>query len=298
MDDPRAGEALNELLRSAVDSAEGYRQAASLARNPSFQSLFRDRTQAREGLVRTIEAEARAFGAPPVQMGTLAGEAHRLFTFARNAVSGASDKGLIEELARREGLVLRSFTSLAQDGAAPEPARRIAADTLPGLTADQRELEGLGDAFAAGRDPAPAPGQDPNPANPRRPRMTAHFKLSEQDAHFLDAPKGAEILFAGSSGTQTWIERAQESVVRIGIQAVGVAVGEGASLAVCIEVGDQSALGEDGPAPIETHLNASQSVQLVVKPGERLAFKAYPKGENVQVLRTIVWASDLGRPNG
>jgi uncharacterized protein (TIGR02284 family) len=296
MDDPRAGEALNALLRSAVDSAEGYRQAASLARNPTFQTLFRDRAEAREGLVRTLETEARSFGAPPVQMGTLVGEAHRLFTFARNAVSGASDKGLIEELSRREGLVIRNFEQVAKDGGAPEPARRIAADALAGLTAEQQALDGQGDSFAAGRDASPR--LDSILPHNRRPHMSAHFKLSEQDTQFLEVPKGAEIIFSGSSGTQTWIERAQETVVRIGIQAVGVAIGEGASLAVCIEVGDQSALGEDGPAQIETHFNASQSVQLVVKPGDRVAFKAYPKGENVQVLRTIVWASDLGRANG
>jgi uncharacterized protein (TIGR02284 family) len=296
MDDPRAGEALNELLRNAVDSAEGYRQAASLARNPTFQSVFRDRAEAREGLVRTLEGEARSFGAPPVQMGTLIGEAHKVFTFARNAVSRTSDKGLIEELARREGLVIRNFTAVAEDVSAPEPARRIAADALADLTAAQRELEGLGEAFAGAREPDPS--QDPTLSYRRRPHVAAHYKLSEQDTHFLDVPKGAEIIFSGSSGTQTWIERAQETVVRIGIQTVGVAIGEGASLSVCIEVGDQSALGEDGPAALETHLNASQSVQLVVKPGDRVAFKAYPKAENVQVLRTVVWASDLGRANG
>jgi hypothetical protein len=229
-------------------------------------------------------------------MGTMIGEAHRIFTFARNAVSGASDKALIAELARREGLVIRNFETVANDGSAPDPARRIAADALADLTAGRAELEGLGDSFAGGHDPSPHLDST-HPQN-RRPHMSAHFKLSEQDGQFLGVPNGAEIIFSGSSGTQTWIERAQEGVVRIGIQAVGVAIGEGGSLSVCIEVGDQSALGEDGPAPIETHLNASQSVQLVVRPGERVAFKAYPKGENVQVLRTIVWAADLGRPNG
>jgi len=29
---------------------------------------------------------------------------------------------------------------------------------------------------------------------------------------------------------------------------------------------------------------------------ERVAFKAYPSGQNAQVLRTVVWASDLGAP--
>jgi len=126
--------------------------------------------------------------------------------------------------------------------------------------------------------------------------MAAHFKLSEEDTSFLSTPGDASVLFAGSSGTQTWIERAEDGVVRIGIQSVGVATAEGASLAVSIEVGEEAAKGEDGPAPIEYHLNASQSVQILVKAGQRIAFKAYPSGSNAQILRTVVWAADLARP--
>ena len=86
--------------------------------------------------------------------------------------------------------------------------------------------------------------------------------------------------------------------VKIGIQSVGVATSEGGALAVSIDLGGQTATGADGPVKIETHLNASQSLQLLVKAGERIAFKAYPTPDRVQILRTVVWASDLPRPPG
>jgi hypothetical protein len=123
--------------------------------------------------------------------------------------------------------------------------------------------------------------------------MAAHFKLSEEDNGFLATPGGASVLFSGSSGTETWIERAEDGVVRLGIQSVGVVTGDSGSLAVSIEVGDQVAKGEDGPATIETRLHASQAVQLLVKAGQRVAFKAFPSGHNAHVLRTVVWAADL-----
>src|SRR5580693_2966964 len=113
--------------------------------------------------------------------------------------------------------------------------------------------------------------------------MAAHFKLTEEDDGFLAAPQGASLLFSGASGTETWIERAADVVVRIGIKSVGVAT----------DVGDHAAKGQDGPAPIEYRLSASQSVQVLVKAGERVAFKAYPTADNAQILRTVVWASDL-----
>jgi hypothetical protein len=123
--------------------------------------------------------------------------------------------------------------------------------------------------------------------------MAAHFKLNDEDNGFLAAPQGASLLFTGVSGTRTWIERSEDTVVRIGLQSVAVATADGGSLGVSIEIGGATAEGQDGPSPIEHRLSASQSVQVLVKGGERVEFKAYPTGENAQVLRTIVWACDL-----
>src|SRR5580658_3153137 len=116
--------------------------------------------------------------------------------------------------------------------------------------------------------------------------MAAHFKLTEEDDSFLAAPQGASLLFTGASGTETWIERAEDAVVRIGIQSVAIATASGGTLGVCIEVGERAAKGQDGPAPIECRLSASQSVQLLVRSGERIVFKAYPTADNAQILRT------------
>jgi uncharacterized protein (TIGR02284 family) len=147
MNDADAGEALNQLLRSAHDSADGFRQGAALARNPAFQSLFQGRAEEREGLIQTLEAEVRSFGADPAGEGTMTGEVNRLVTLGRNVIARDSDKGLISELVRRETQVTRSFEAMSNDSAAPEQARKVAAEALEKLTAEQRELEGLGEQF-------------------------------------------------------------------------------------------------------------------------------------------------------
>jgi len=121
----------------------------------------------------------------------------------------------------------------------------------------------------------------------------AHFKLNEADDHFLEAPQGAVMVSSGVSGTESWIERDKEVTVRIVLQTVAVAMADAASVQACIEIGDSAAKGEDGPAAAEAHLHASQSVQVVVKPGERLNFKAYPTANNAKVLRTVVYTADL-----
>jgi hypothetical protein len=120
-----------------------------------------------------------------------------------------------------------------------------------------------------------------------------HFKLNDVDEHFLQVPQDAMLIFDGASGTETWIERDSDATVRLAIHSVAVATADAATLQVCIEVAGASAKGEDGPAPADFQLRAGQSVQMVVKAGERLNFKAYPTATNAQVLRTVVWAADL-----
>ncbi|HEX4179931.1 MAG TPA: hypothetical protein VHY32_04000 [Caulobacteraceae bacterium] len=121
----------------------------------------------------------------------------------------------------------------------------------------------------------------------------AHFKLSDQDDNFLQVPQDAVLVFAGASGTETFIERDRDVTVRIVVKAVGVAMADDGVLEVAIELGDARARGQDGPFPNESTLRASQSVQVVVKAGERLAFKAYPTATNVKVLRTVVCTADM-----
>jgi hypothetical protein len=143
----------------------------------------------------------------------------------------------------------------------------------------------------------PTPGRRVAVAAGHWETAMAHLRLNADDEGFLALPKEAALIFAGASGTETWIERESDRVVRIGIMAVATATEAEATLAVSIEIGGQTATGQDGPAMIETQLRASQAVQVLVKAGERLAFKAYPTANGAQVLLTVVWAGDLpGKP--
>ena len=60
----------------------------------------------------------------------------------------------------------------------------------------------------------------------------AHHKLGDADENFLKVPQDAQIVFAGSSGTETWIERDRDVVVRIEVKAVAVATSDDGRLEV------------------------------------------------------------------
>ena len=79
----------------------------------------------------------------------------------------------------------------------------------------------------------------------------AHYKLNDADENFLKIPLDAQVIFAGAGGTETWIERDRDSVVRIEVKAIAVATSDGGTLQACIQIGEDSAKGEDGPFPAD-----------------------------------------------
>lgn len=276
----RNGELLNWLLQGANDSAQGFRQGAALARNPKLQTLFSERAQQREQLAGEIAAEVRSFGQPPSEGGTVIGEAHRAFTYVRDKISQDSDKGLVEELLRRERALSDKFQSAIEDTRLPSRARDVATTALPSFAAAADELARIDQELSGDSRESPTP--------------SGHFKLNDDDNRFLDVPAGAAVLSTGSGGTESAIERAEDTVVRIGIQSVAVATSQGGSLSVTIEAGDSSPSGRDGPAPMEHHLAAGQSLDVLVKAGAALPFKACATPQDAQLLRTVVWSLDVG----
>ena len=121
----------------------------------------------------------------------------------------------------------------------------------------------------------------------------AHFKLNEDDDSFLSIPQGGLLVASGTDGAETWIERTKDTTVRVVVSTVAVATADGATLEAVIEVAGARAHGTSGPAAAETHLQSIQSVQLVIRPDQRVTFKAYPNPTNARLLKTVVYTHDL-----
>jgi hypothetical protein len=121
----------------------------------------------------------------------------------------------------------------------------------------------------------------------------ASIKLTEEDDTFLNLPQGALVVASGSDGAETWIERCKETTVRVVVASVAVATGDGASLEAAIEVEGDRAHGSTGPAPMDTHLQTIQSVQLTVSPEQKVRFRAYASPVNARLLKTVVYTHDL-----
>jgi len=147
MADEHAVEVMNGLLQSAVDSADGFRNAAELVRNPQFKALFAERAQQRDGLAGEIEGEVRSFGGEPAPGGSVLAAAYRAFVQVRDLVAHGSDRAVVEEVARAEDFVQQRFDTAASDVALPLPARQLAERAGQVLKAEHDEIVGLRDQF-------------------------------------------------------------------------------------------------------------------------------------------------------
>ena len=121
-------------------------------------------------------------------------------------------------------------------------------------------------------------------------------KLNEADDGFLNLPDGALLLASGVDGAETWIERDRTAAVRIVVATVAVSTHGAGTLAAVIETEGGQARAQDGPRSSEDHhqhLQATVSVQAVVKEGERLKFRAFPDPQGARVLRTVVYTTEV-----
>lgn len=142
-----AVEALNGLIATAVDSADGYEKAQDLARNPRVAALFRSRGEARRRLVEALALLVRDLGGEPGDGGSLIGPAHRLLLTLRDKAAGDSDRPLVEEVERGEDFLHGRLANAAQDPGLPPGAREALARESAEVAAEHAELTALREQF-------------------------------------------------------------------------------------------------------------------------------------------------------
>lgn len=93
---------LNGLIKTTLDSVKGYRDAAADALDTRFATTFADFAREREEVAGTLQAEVRRLGGDPQDDSSFLAAAHRTFMDLKQAITGKSDRAVIEEVERGE----------------------------------------------------------------------------------------------------------------------------------------------------------------------------------------------------
>ncbi len=140
--------ALNGLVETTLDSAEGYRVASEDTTNPRFKTLFAERAQSRRQIVTALQAEVRHLGGHPQDDGTVLGAAHRVFLNLKNLVDD-SDQAIVNEVESGEDHVKEKYEAVLADGALQRTAREAAHKAYASIKADHDRMRDLKRALKA-----------------------------------------------------------------------------------------------------------------------------------------------------
>ena len=108
-------ETVNDLIKTTIDSVDGYRSAAESADSGQFQSIFFERANERQRVAEELRVHVRSLGGEPEDDGSILAGAHRAFMNLRDAVTGLDDDAIVAEVERGEDHIKAKFETALED---------------------------------------------------------------------------------------------------------------------------------------------------------------------------------------
>lgn len=116
---------VNDLIKTTIDSVDGYRSAAEDANSGQFKSIFFDRANERRDVADKLQEYVRQLGGDPADDGSITAGAHRVFTNLRAAVTGTDDKAVVAEVERGEDHIKAKFETAISDDELSSETRSV-----------------------------------------------------------------------------------------------------------------------------------------------------------------------------
>jgi uncharacterized protein (TIGR02284 family) len=135
-----AVEVLNGLIKTTLDSVGGYRDAAESVDDTQCKTLFRDRASMRQQLASKLQQEVRMLGGEPQTDQGVVGKMHNKFVELKSAVTGSSDKAVVDEVERGEDHIKERFEDALEDGELPASVRTTVGSAYQSIKADHDEI--------------------------------------------------------------------------------------------------------------------------------------------------------------
>jgi uncharacterized protein (TIGR02284 family) len=131
---------LNSLIETTLDSANGYREAAESIDLTDCRTKFNQRASERNALARRLQDEVRSFGGEPETDQSMTGKMHNKFVELKNAVTGNSDKAVIDEVERGEDVIKAKYEHALKDDDLSPSARDLVQQAYAAIKADHDDV--------------------------------------------------------------------------------------------------------------------------------------------------------------
>ena len=107
---------LNSLIKTTIDSINGYQESADAVENPRFREMFQELARDRQQVVPKLQAEVSRLGGNPEDDGSAAAAMHRGWVDLKSAITGRDDKSIINEVERGEDYIKEKFETAMNSG--------------------------------------------------------------------------------------------------------------------------------------------------------------------------------------
>ena len=105
---------LNDLIQTAIDSADGYREASTEAADPGHRDLFGRRSFERRQVAGELQSTVRALGGDPAAEGSILAKAQRAFADIKHALM-RDEASMIGAVESAEEAVRARFEKALED---------------------------------------------------------------------------------------------------------------------------------------------------------------------------------------
>ena len=133
---------LQTLYTRLIDSRDGYEQALERTESGSLKSLFGEMIERRSRNASQIRTYLAQQGVEMDEDGSLLAAAHRGFLSLKDAVTGAGDEAVLEEVIRGEETLLQAYDEAISEAAGSDPEYAFVVQQHNELKSKLEELRG------------------------------------------------------------------------------------------------------------------------------------------------------------
>lgn len=137
---------LNTLIETTIDSALGFEESAQEVESGRFASEFRRFAQERREVVEQLRARVRRLGGTPEDDGSVKGAAHRRWLNFKNAVTGASDEAVVQEVRNGETYLRGKYEAALEDNQLGPETRTAVMAAFESVRAGHERATALNDS--------------------------------------------------------------------------------------------------------------------------------------------------------
>ena len=100
---------LNSLLKTTIDSVNGYRNSAEELDSERLRQAFQQNASEREQVVQRLTEEVRRMGGEPADSGSAMGQAHHVWEDIKGAISGHDEQVVVNQTESAEDYLKEQY---------------------------------------------------------------------------------------------------------------------------------------------------------------------------------------------